>query len=92
MKRNLIFFITASTIVVSWGTAFAQSNASPQGPSLLPATTGTMLQSGEIQGGQWVLPDSNEQGKTRAQVKQELIRARQDGQLAWLNKTIYAHH
>jgi hypothetical protein len=51
-----------------------------------------MLQSGEIQGGQWVLPDSNEQGKTRAQVKQELIRARQDGQLAWLNKTIYAHH
>ncbi|MGF6675455.1 DUF4148 domain-containing protein [Paraburkholderia sp. WSM4174] len=29
--------------------------------------------------------------KTRAQVYQELVHAEQDGQLAYLNSTIYAH-
>jgi hypothetical protein len=30
--------------------------------------------------------------KSRAQVRQELIQAQNDGQLAYLNKTLYAHH
>jgi hypothetical protein len=50
------------------------------------------LQSGASQQTPWVSPDDNQQGKTRAQVEQELIQAQQDGQLANLNKTIYAHH
>ncbi|MFP6562831.1 DUF4148 domain-containing protein [Paraburkholderia sp. B3] len=29
--------------------------------------------------------------KTRAQVYQELVQAEQDGQLAYLNSTVYAH-
>jgi hypothetical protein len=32
------------------------------------------------------------EGKTRAQVEGELVKAQQDGQLAYLNRTIYAHH
>jgi hypothetical protein len=31
-------------------------------------------------------------GETRPQIYQELVQAKQDGQLAYLNKTIYAHH
>ncbi|MFP6559024.1 DUF4148 domain-containing protein [Paraburkholderia sp. B3] len=30
--------------------------------------------------------------KTRAEVYQELVRAEQDGQLKYLNSTLYAHH
>jgi hypothetical protein len=30
--------------------------------------------------------------KSRAQVRQELIQAQNDGQLAYLNKTLYGHH
>jgi hypothetical protein len=41
--------------------------------------------------GQWVPPDETSK-KTRAQVYGELIKAQQDGQLAYLNKTLYAHH
>jgi hypothetical protein len=92
MKRQLIFFITAATIVVSSGTALAQSQPStPEQPSL-PVNTGMTLQSGASQEIPWVSPDDNRQGKTRAQVEQELIQAQQDGQLAYLNKTVYAHN
>jgi hypothetical protein len=92
MKRQLIFFFIASTIVVSSGTALAQSQPStPEQPSL-PANTGMTLQSGSSHEIPWVSPDDNRQGKTRAQVEQELIQAQQDGQLAYLNKTVYAHN
>ncbi|GAB2914076.1 hypothetical protein GCM10027093_60700 [Paraburkholderia jirisanensis] len=30
--------------------------------------------------------------KTRAQVYEELVKAQQDGEIAYLNRTIYAHH
>jgi Domain of unknown function (DUF4148) len=40
-----------------------------------------------------VSPDSQPlAGKTRAEVYQELVHAEQDGQLATLNRTVYAHH
>jgi Domain of unknown function (DUF4148) len=42
------------------------------------------------QGGQWVPPTGQRSTqKTRAQVYQELIQAQQDGQLAYLNSTVY---
>lgn len=41
--------------------------------------------------GQWIPPDQTSE-KTRAQVYRELIKAQQDGQIAYLNKTLYAHH
>lgn len=92
MKKQLIFFITASTIVLSSGTVLAQSQPStPEQPSL-PPNSGMTVQSGASQGIPWVSPDDNRRGKTRAQVEQELIQAQQDGQLAYLNKTVYAHH
>jgi hypothetical protein len=44
------------------------------------------------QAGQWV-PSYGQAtaGKTRAQVYQELVHAEQDGQLDYLNSTLYAH-
>jgi hypothetical protein len=42
--------------------------------------------------GTWVAPYGQATaGKTRAQVYQELVHAEKDGQLAYLNSTIYAH-
>jgi hypothetical protein len=42
--------------------------------------------------GSWVSPYGQATGeKTRAQVYQELVHAEKDGQLAYLNSTLYAH-
>jgi multidrug efflux pump subunit AcrA (membrane-fusion protein) len=69
--------------------SFAQSNPTP--PAGTPSTT--LAQTSTIQDGTWVAPYGQSiPGKTRAQVYQELVRARQDGQLAYLNSTLYAHH
>jgi Domain of unknown function (DUF4148) len=69
--------------------SFAQSNPTP--PTAAPATT--LAQAATSQDGTWVPPYGQSiQGKTRAQVYHELVQAQQDGQLAFLNSTIYAHH
>jgi hypothetical protein len=42
--------------------------------------------------GSWAAPYGQATGeKTRAQVYQELVHAEKDGQLAYLNSTLYAH-
>jgi hypothetical protein len=42
--------------------------------------------------GSWAAPYGPATGeKTRAQVYQELVHAEKDGQLAYLNSTLYAH-
>jgi Domain of unknown function (DUF4148) len=71
--------------------AFAQTapaqGATPQ-PYVAPATANTAA----VQNGAWVPPDGQAIApKTRAQVYQELVQAEQDGQLAYLNSTVYAH-
>ena len=72
--------------------AFAQTNtlATQQ-----PAASTQLAQNSNAavdQAGQWVSPEAQEQtGKTRAQVYQELVHAEQDGQLQYLNSTIYEH-
>jgi hypothetical protein len=69
-------------------TALAQS-AAPAGDS---SNAPTIAQQ-QPQGGQWVPPYGQPvASKTRAEVYQELVHARQDGQLAYLNSTLYAHH
>jgi hypothetical protein len=41
---------------------------------------------------QWTAPNAAYMGKTRAQVYAELVEAQRSGQLAYLNRTVYAHH
>jgi hypothetical protein len=70
------------------GTAFAQSMPGSNDSS---STTGSST--APSQNSQWVAPYGQPvAGKTRAQVYQELVKAEQDGQLAYLNRTLYAHH
>ncbi|WP_175716252.1 DUF4148 domain-containing protein [Burkholderia anthina] len=74
--------------------AFAQSNAS-SAPQQLASVSSPGMSGGSsvAQAGAWVAPYGTAmQGKTRAQVYQELVHAQQDGQLAYLNKTLYAHN
>jgi hypothetical protein len=81
------------SLAATTGTAFAQST--PGSNNAQPAQTTTTFTNGATpdQNGQWVPPDGQPiAGETRAQVYHELVKAEQDGQLAYLNHTLYAHH
>jgi hypothetical protein len=71
-------------ILATSSTAFAQSNPSTATVAISTATPqdGASLATY----GQAVAP------RTRAQVYGELVQAEKDGQLAYLNSTLYAHH
>jgi hypothetical protein len=91
MKLVLITFAVAGAVLCS--PAFAQTSA-PAGANTAtraapapadppPATS---------QAGQWVPPYGQPvTGLTRAQVYQDLVHSEQDGQLQYLNKTLYSH-
>jgi len=84
MKRMTLAAL-AGILVTS--AAFAQTQ-----PGSNDATTNAQPQPQQQQG-QWVPPDGQPiAGKTRAEVYQDLVHAEQDGQLAYLNSTLYAHH
>lgn len=70
-------------------TAFAQTaGANTAGPATRVAQADPSVQ----QAGQWVAPYGQPVAqKTRAQVYNELVQAEKDGQLAYLNSTVYAH-
>lgn len=92
MKTLLI----AATFVglASATSAFAQSTPSTTASNPATAATQVAQNNGAAtpsQGG-WVPPYGQPVvQKTRAQVYQELVEAEKDGQLAYLNSTIYAH-
>ncbi|MFP3248282.1 MAG: DUF4148 domain-containing protein [Paraburkholderia sp.] len=80
MKSLMIAIALVGTTATA--SAFAQS--SPPAPQQPAADV--------QQDGQWVPPDAQANtGKTRAQVYQELVHAEQDGELNYLNSTIYSH-
>jgi hypothetical protein len=85
MKRMTLTALAGLLVTsVLTSAAFAQSNPAPSDA----ATTAQAPQQG-----QWAPPYGQPlAGKTRAQVYQELVHAEQDGQLAYLNSTVYAHH
>ena len=74
--------------------AFAQSTTTPPQQNAAPAmqvAANTTSTTGNVTGS-WVAPYGQATpGKTRAQVYRELVHAEKDGQLAYLNSTIYAH-
>ncbi|PMS27520.1 hypothetical protein C0Z16_24535 [Paraburkholderia rhynchosiae] len=81
---------------LSAASAFAQSAPAGSTSSMQLTTHATQVASNATSagatGGQWVPPYGQPVvPKTRAQVYQELVHAEQDGQLAYLNSTIYAH-
>jgi hypothetical protein len=73
--------------------AFAQSTSAPTQQSAAPSMqVAANTTSAVSAAGSWVSPYGQATGgKTRAQVYQELVHAEKDGQLAYLNSTLYAH-
>jgi len=94
MKALLI--IAALAGVVTTTSAFAQTvNAGTAAQTTQPAAA-TQVASNDaaptVAPGGWVPPYGQPVAeKTRAQVYHELVQAEQDGQLAYLNSTLYAH-
>ncbi|GAB2872885.1 hypothetical protein GCM10027093_05520 [Paraburkholderia jirisanensis] len=92
---KIFFAIAACACCVS--SAFAQSNtmsqsASPSASLASAAPSAASPSYSSPQVGGWVPPYGQPVAeKTRAQVYQELVEAEKDGQLAYLNSTIYAH-
>ena len=95
MKLALITFALAGATLCSpvfaqtsmaAGTNAAANTAASAAPT--PADPSAAVS----QPGQWVPPYGQAQtGLTRAQVYQDLVHAEQDGQLQYLNKTLYSH-
>ncbi len=83
--------IAALLGILATSSAFAQSN--PGAAAAANTSAGTVAtSSGTPQNGGWVPPYGQAvAAKTRAQVYGELVQAEKDGQLAYLNSTIYAH-
>jgi hypothetical protein len=85
MKTLLLTLTLAATAFTT--SAFAQS-AAPANTSA-PAAAPMMV----AQSGQWTAPYGQAiPEKTRGQVYRSLIHAEQDGQIAYLDKNVYAHH
>jgi hypothetical protein len=83
--------IAALLGILATGTAFAQSNPATAATPDTTATT-VAMSNATPQAGGWVPPYGESVApKTRAQVYGELVQAEKDGQLAYLNSTIYAH-
>ncbi|MDR6502690.1 hypothetical protein J2785_005874 [Burkholderia ambifaria] len=85
--------IVAAAILAATGSlcipAFAQTSSQPVRMS--PAATKDGVP-GAQSAGQWVAPYGQPiHEKTRAEVYAELVHAEQDGQLKYLNSTLYAH-
>jgi len=79
--------------VTATASAFAQSTPAPSQQNTAPALQVAANSTAAVNAaGSWVPPYGQPTvGKTRAQVYRELVHAEQDGQLAYLNSTIYAH-
>ncbi|MDQ7976255.1 DUF4148 domain-containing protein [Paraburkholderia sp. SARCC-3016] len=96
MKASISTLVAIVTFASSTA-VFAQTYIdapTPQRPQQAQTQTQTQARQNPTgtQAPQWVAPDTAYVGKTRAQVYAELVQAQRDGQIAYLNKTVYAHH
>jgi hypothetical protein len=89
MKTMMIALAFAG--LATTGSAFAQSPAPNQAPAQSFAQAPAPVT--VAQAGQWVPPDGQTIApRTRAEVYQDLVKSEQDGQLDYLNRTLYWHH
>ncbi|HEY1999900.1 DUF4148 domain-containing protein [Paraburkholderia sp.] len=83
--------IAALLGILATSSAFAQSNPASSNTAT-PSSTLVAASDVTSQAGTWVPPYGQAVApKTRAQVYAELVEAEKDGQLAYLNSTVYAH-
>jgi hypothetical protein len=92
MKSLMIVAALAGAFVTT--SAFAQTTNPAASQTQTAAATQVAATSTApvAQAGGWVAPYGEPvHQKTRAEVYHELVQAEQDGQLAYLNSTLYAH-
>jgi hypothetical protein len=91
MKTTMIALAFAG--LAAAGSAFAQSTTPAQAPAQAATQELAQVPVTVAQSGQWVPPDGDAIApKTRAEVYQDLVKSEQDGQLDYLNRTLYWHH
>jgi hypothetical protein len=87
------FLFAALIGVVASTSAIAQSAPSSMHPAASDGAVSRTGQTSASQQGSWTPPYGQAiVPKTRAQVYQELVEAEKDGQLQYLDSTLYAHH
>jgi hypothetical protein len=92
MKASIRTLVTIVSFASSTA-VFAQTyNGAPQQQQQSQAQAQSQQNPADAQPPQWVAPNAAYRGKTRAQVYAELVEAQRDGQIAYLNRTVYAHH
>jgi len=93
--KTMMIALAFSGLAATTGSAFAQSTAPAQAAAQAPNQAAAQAPAPTLlaQTGQWVPPDGQTiQPKTRAEVYQDLVKSEQDGQLDYLNRTLYWHH
>ena len=86
MKKLALTYLVLGSFAA--GSAFADT-ATPA-PSNAPAATQTTT---TVAQASWSATDpQSAQGETRGEVYHDLVHAKQDGEMASLNSTLYAHH
>jgi hypothetical protein len=86
MKAS-ITTLTGIIILASSTAVLAQTNNELPSPPQQQ-----QLDAANAQASQWAASNTANIGKMRAQVYDELVQAQHDGQIAYLNRTVYAHH
>ncbi len=91
--KSLMLAIAFVGATAASASVFAQSTKAPaQQNAVAPMQMAANSTAAVSAAGSWVAPYGQPTAqKTRAQVYRELVHAEQDGQLAHLNSTLYAH-
>jgi uncharacterized protein YxeA len=89
-EMKYLTIVVAMFAATATASAFAQSNSSNAPDNSVVAQTASNNQS-TAQSQSFSTYGQPAHEKTRAEVYQELVHAEQDGQLAYLDSTIYAH-
>jgi hypothetical protein len=88
-----IVMLAALISLAASTSAFAQTATGSNTPQPGSGNTSFSTASNTDQAGQWVAPYGQQvAAKSRAQVYHSLVKAEQDGQLSYLDNTLYAHH
>ncbi|SDH96412.1 hypothetical protein [Paraburkholderia phenazinium] len=88
-----IVMLAAFISLAASTSAFAQTATGSNNPQSASGNSSFTTASTSDQAGQWVAPYGQPvAAKSRTQVYNSLVRAERDGQLSYLDSTLYAHH
>jgi Domain of unknown function (DUF4148) len=88
MKASIRTLVTIVAFASSTAVFAQTDNEAPQ----LQQQSQSQQNPAGTQAPQWAAPNAAYMGKTRARVYAELVEAQRNGQIAYLNRTVYAHH